>query len=477
MKVLIVDDEYQACEGLMNRIDRMGFKQIDEISCFTNAREAIEKVECAPEESWIIITDIQMPEMDGLKMIKSMQSKLIHANYIVFSAYKDFDYAKEAIRLRVVEYLLKPCRYEELRETMDRILESLEYRQRLERKGEQKLNELLEQTRDLADGDLTELEGLFGKLNMNSYEAYTVVSLYPDVFKIKRFQTIYPMLRMNEGMEILVNHPKSVRVGELIRLFQEGWAGVSTQGGLEELHRITGEARRALNNRILFPPGTAIYYEDIRKEEGNGMISQLLVKNLSVELLRQGEDAVKEALKEIFAKENLGNPDGAFMKKLFVMLKGALHSLRLELMLQGGFEDRDFGELESMEEMTDYITNSYCALARELKVVEKETVVVQWAKEYVRGNLDKEINMAVVANRFDMNYYYFSRLFRSITGETFSQYLLKKRMQSAAELLGKGSEIGAAAEKTGYGNVKNFSRAFHNYYGMTPSEWKKRQGK
>lgn len=137
MKVLIVDDEYQACEGLMNRIDRMGFKQIDEISCFTNAREAIEKVECAPEESWIIITDIQMPEMDGLKMIKSMQSKLIHANYIVFSAYKDFDYAKEAIRLRVVEYLLKPCRYEELRETMDRILESLEYRQRLERKGEQ----------------------------------------------------------------------------------------------------------------------------------------------------------------------------------------------------------------------------------------------------------------------------------------------------------------------------------------------------
>lgn len=429
MKVLIVDDEYQACEGLMNRIDRMGFKQIDEISCFTNAREAIEKVECAPEESWIIITDIQMPEMDGLKMIKSMQSKLIHANYIVFSAYKDFDYAKEAIRLRVVEYLLKPCRYEELRETMDRILESLEYRQRLERKGEQKLNELLEQTRDLADGDLTELEGLFGKLNMNSYEAYTVVSLYPDVFKIKRFQTIYPMLRMNEGME------------------------------------------------ILFPPGTAIYYEDIRKEEGNGMISQLLVKNLSVELLRQGEDAVKEALKEIFAKENLGNPDGAFMKKLFVMLKGALHSLRLELMLQGGFEDRDFGELESMEEMTDYITNSYCALARELKVVEKETVVVQWAKEYVRGNLDKEINMAVVANRFDMNYYYFSRLFRSITGETFSQYILKKRMQSAAELLGKGSEIGAAAEKTGYGNVKNFSRAFHNYYGMTPSEWKKRQGK
>ena len=37
MKVLIVDDEYQACEGLMNRIDRMGFKQIDEISCFTKS--------------------------------------------------------------------------------------------------------------------------------------------------------------------------------------------------------------------------------------------------------------------------------------------------------------------------------------------------------------------------------------------------------------------------------------------------------
>ena len=51
MKVLIVDDEYQACEGLMNRIVRMGFKQIDEISCFTNAREAIDNVECAQEES------------------------------------------------------------------------------------------------------------------------------------------------------------------------------------------------------------------------------------------------------------------------------------------------------------------------------------------------------------------------------------------------------------------------------------------
>ena len=474
MKVLIVDDEFQACEGMVNRVKRMNFTQVDEISYVTDAREAIERVEKEPESSWLIITDIQMPGMDGLKMIQTMQAKLIHAHFIVFSAHKEFEYAKEALRLGVVEYLLKPCRYEELRATVAKILESLEYRQRQEKKAEKKLHALLhagEEKQEL----LEDLENLLGKLNMTSFESYSVISLYPDVSQIRSFETLYPMLRLNKGMEILVNHPQDVQISDVIRISRDAWAGVSTKGRPIEIRRMLQEARCALKNRILMPPGTVIRYENVRQEGNNQIMSQLLSRQLNAELIRQGEAAVIRAVNEIFSQEYQKELDVSSLKKLFVMLKGALHALKLELMVHGEFVDKDFREFESVEEMKQYIIEAYCALARELKEVEEETVVVQYAKEYVRKNLDKEINMTVIANRFNMNYYYFSRLFRSVTGETFSQYILKIRMQVAAEQLSSGASIQEAAEKTGYLQVKNFSRAFHNCYGMTPSEWKKRQ--
>lgn len=100
---------------------------------------------------------------------------------------------------------------------------------------------------------------------------------------------------------------------------------------------------------------------------------------------------------------------------------------------------------------------------------------IQWAKFYVEEHINSDLNMAVIANELNLSYTYFSKLFRQETGKSFSAYVTEKKMEKAGEMLLLGKSIAEISEYLGYGTQQNFSRAFNNYWGYSPNNYRKKK--
>lgn len=112
IKVIIADDEKIIRDGMQQHIpwEKEGMKLVGSAG---NGQEALELF--AQEKADFIISDIRMPVMDGLTLLKHLEQEFPHASVIFISAYGDFKYTKEAIKSRIVyDYLLKPFEMEDL---------------------------------------------------------------------------------------------------------------------------------------------------------------------------------------------------------------------------------------------------------------------------------------------------------------------------------------------------------------------------
>ena len=121
--VLIVDDEQLIRQGLRARIEYLGI-DVDEMFEADNGLMALGIQEEHPID--LVITDIRMPDMDGLELIQEMQKKNNQLRFIVLSGYAEFSYAETAIRLGVKAYLLKPVSNDDLKEAFDKAYKEME---------------------------------------------------------------------------------------------------------------------------------------------------------------------------------------------------------------------------------------------------------------------------------------------------------------------------------------------------------------
>ena len=129
MKIVIVEDEIRIREGLMKLLERIdqNYQVVGEAE---NGKAGLELIlESKPD---LVITDVQMPIMDGLEMLRCLQEKQPLPKVIILSAYSEFSYAQQAIKLGVSEYLIKPIMVNELTQAL-RMVE-----QQLKTKGKKK---------------------------------------------------------------------------------------------------------------------------------------------------------------------------------------------------------------------------------------------------------------------------------------------------------------------------------------------------
>lgn len=123
-RLFLVDDEYGQLE-LMRRI-LLKMKEDLEVECFTRPLDALSAMQISPAQ--IIISDIRMPQMDGLTFIRQIRQEYPDTIIAILSAYGDFSYARQAMAYSVADYLVKPVNRQDLKKLMDDIYARLKPR-------------------------------------------------------------------------------------------------------------------------------------------------------------------------------------------------------------------------------------------------------------------------------------------------------------------------------------------------------------
>ncbi|SDX34236.1 helix-turn-helix domain-containing protein [Paenibacillus sp. CF384] len=118
MKLLIVEDEAPILRGLLRKINQFHTPFTD-ITGASGAAEALETLRQHGAD--LVMTDINMPEMNGLELIQTAKNEGLCSRFIILSGYDDFSYARDALRLQVIDYLLKPIDDEQLEELLTRL--------------------------------------------------------------------------------------------------------------------------------------------------------------------------------------------------------------------------------------------------------------------------------------------------------------------------------------------------------------------
>lgn len=141
LKVFLVEDEFVIREGIKNNIDwkAHGYEFCGEAGDGELAYPMIQKLR--PD---IVITDIRMPFMDGLELSRLIRKELPDTEIIILSGYQEFEYAKEAIKLGVAQYLSKPINGEELLAELDELSAKIEEKRRAIQIRERYLQEMEE---------------------------------------------------------------------------------------------------------------------------------------------------------------------------------------------------------------------------------------------------------------------------------------------------------------------------------------------
>ena len=142
-RIILADDEEEVRKSIIKKIDWHA-AGIEVVGDAENGQDALEKIEALEPD--VLMTDIRMPYMDGLTLIERIRQKYPSMKVLIFSGYDDFEYAQQAIKLNVTEYILKPVNVEELTQILNRVKanldEEIEQRRNLDRLRERYQNSL-----------------------------------------------------------------------------------------------------------------------------------------------------------------------------------------------------------------------------------------------------------------------------------------------------------------------------------------------
>lgn len=164
--LLIADDERTIREGIASSIDWSSL-EISRVLLAADGKEAFDVI--MSEKPHIAIMDIVMPEMTGIEVIARLQDSDTATEFVIVSGYSEFDYAQEAIRYNVRDYILKPCDTGEIKATVRRVIARIKQRESVEREQaylRQRVDSLIKQAqeqvlRDYLSGDASSNSELF----------------------------------------------------------------------------------------------------------------------------------------------------------------------------------------------------------------------------------------------------------------------------------------------------------------------------
>ncbi len=529
IKTIIVDDEVWVCKLICNIVDwgSYGYEVVRQVYSGTEALEVI-----AAEKPDLVFTDIRMPGIDGLSLIREAGKINPGTKFVIISGYSDFEYAKTAIDLNVLGYLLKPVEPEDLSSLLMRLEDGVfgsaaensnslheELKKSKRQFREQFMYNFLMVNPQPAYFSLEQFnresglacrEGCFQVFQMMLDEkngaAPTASSAIFQAITEYCYRLLKPccfdvcVIRVNLSAVCAVNFSPAdesrIRV-TMEEVFHQcrnyipdisrysvtlgvGGAARCFSGLSESFHSAQDAVRARMilgTDRIISLGGQAASPEI--KELFPPSYKNLILRYLNHTCEYSAPQATA-LIFEKFDKNKLTDNPGMlfrfaleFIDSLYAALAGC--GVSLAGMQPQEAAKQKIESLNSIGQLKQYLTELLEA-GRQLCDSQKNKTVstIEILKNYIGEHFNEDISLSDLSSQVYLNPKYISELFKKETGVNFSDYLSAVRIEKAkGYLIDPRCRISEIASQVGYSDIKYFSKLFKKIVGVTPSEFRK----
>lgn len=530
-KVLIIDDESIIRKGIKNIIN---WKQLDCEVC-ADACDGIEGLELIKQHRPdIILTDIRMPGLDGISMIKQLKIVVPNAKVIILTGFRDFDYVHEAIKCGAFDFLLKPTKIEEITNVLTKAVKEFN-EQKLKHLEVDKFKRLYEQSipvlrekmlYDIIYGINTNEDEIEEKMKLfnlkiknfvlvimeNDFEEtssqydkhlcqFGIVNSFEEVFS-EKYEVISIMLNTSRVGFIIQKADKtpidipevSEKCGDLQEVINNGFGftvtiAVSSNGtSAMELTDKLKECLGSLEYKSYMGNNSIIQYSDLNSFFRYDDYSSL--ENYQKQLLESiksgNSELVKVATLNISKYVNTNNINLSYLKNFYYSTLSSINNIRISVLAVDADkkheEGRDIASLlkliekcDSVDELNSLLEEVSTRIASRVNSFNNKSLklILRKAIDYIHEHYNEQVTLNEVAEHIYVSTFYISRMFKKELGISFVDYLNDVRIEKAKELLKDVKyKTYEVAELVGIPDPHYFSKIFKKYAGMTPSEYK-----
>ncbi len=529
-RAILVDDEEIVRNGLRNHYpwDRY---DIEIVADFASGQEALAYL--AEHGVDLLISDIVMPNMDGLELARRSREILPEIKIIFISGYADVRYLGDALRLNAVDYIFKPVDFSALDAAIERV-SHIARKQDSEKRHLEELKQQLESNAQLFQqqflvsliSDTMETEEALAataqllSIPVGTWKGYVVMVIrisnryslqaaqnsdrnsllieldiqerirecldrygHGLLFKNRSYEYICILDVQNTGFEdLLLSVSSDVKIRLKNEFGAEASIGISeTYHGLLNVRMAYKSACESIYNQALWD--SAIPDVTINKRPLNSSLIELReqAKNRVLSSIRTGNETDIANAVTSFVAAIQQIPSSDVRQNMLISLLMIPKTL---------FADSDPAEeccyrshrklleqyllMHSLREQEDFILNSFLDASRAVHRTEMQggSYLIRNVVSYIEQHYMEQISIDQLAEICYLTPAYLCVIFKKYTGQTINNYITDYRMEKAKELLATNLHLQDICQQVGYLSPSYFSKLFRKHYGMTPSEYR-----
>lgn len=517
MNILIVDDDnliLQEVKDILER-NREGFDKIYVANCITDAQKVLETVSVQ-----VMLCDIEMPGGSGLELLAWVREKRLKLQCIFLTNYADFSYARQAIRLDSLEYLLKPVEEDKVCEAVSQAVKRVKMEQQDE-KARRYWLDTGKEARDLFWQRLLlngvpqkeeslrhfgyERQDLFALAALKAASLSEVETLWgSDMFEYVLKNVLFELLDTPQfkaesvfctpqGLWFIVcrftgeNAPDGGPVEEVLeqvrdvcreKIHFEAFCAVGSvcaepalfeqfQAMKEMMENVLDMGEGVLRLEDYKPepyhyvtPDISVWESLLREKQKDQLcadIHRYVTKKVAAGSSWQGVHAFRQDITQMFY--SYLRSSGIQAHKLFA-------GKQAETLYQ-----RACNSIQDMCLYCDFLTDQVIAYK---EFSEQPDSIMDKILRYVDEHYCEDVTRNDLVDLVYISPDYCSRLFKKETGRSLAQYILEKRIEKAKKLLQSDMSVKNVALQVGYSNFSYFSKVFREMEGMSPVEYREK---
>ncbi len=527
-KIVIADDESTVRERLLSLLSRVKDDFLV-VGSFENGYDALEGIEKLQPD--LLITDIKMPYIDGIELIKQARLEFPLLQSIIISGYDSFEFAKQAIDLRVIGYLSKPISFEELKQVIYKAKTEIEKKLNtdeniatLEKQAESNL--ALLQENDLASLVLmkTISENFRNKLvsdqiNLDyekqfivvfdtdqeadslSYEKNELLRVYLSRFIEEEFHDFikhYDFMDGNQFVSVCCineNFEKETILDKLNTIIAKVLkvSQISVSVGVSDVmlkdevnyRKLYRHALRCLEYRTVVGSNVVLFFEDLEKQSTVkvGKVDENEYKAISYEILYGKKDEAKAKIAKLVTTISKQE----YKDSYYFILSNLLDSLFKSCVDLGKIYKDFMPHVDIVQKLyasktTDSIQQFFSDLVDKITAINEKSRMTgvqssfEQIKKYIESNYSNSLlSLYDVADELSYSVSYISAILKK-NNTSFTKYLTDIRMDKAKALLAdENNKLITIASVVGYEDPYYFSHCFKKYYGVSPIEYRNKK--